>query len=182
MRHLLLLAAAAFSVAPSPQPGPLSQEPLVTGLRIFYGPHAGLLDVDTRLIGRARKTIDMAAYVLTDRTLVSALGAAAMRGVRVRVYLDGEGASGAGSAVEFIAATPNVELRRKGRGRDLMHLKSYQVDGRTLRTGSANFSASGEEFQDNDVIVIDSPAAVERFEDAFERLWARPDNQRIGLR
>jgi phosphatidylserine/phosphatidylglycerophosphate/cardiolipin synthase-like enzyme len=182
MRHLLLLAAAAFSLVPTPPPGPLSQEPIVAGLRTFYGPRGGLLDVDTRLIGRARKTIDMAAYVLTDRTLVSALGSAAMRGVRVRVYLDGEEASGAGSAVELIAATPNVELRRKGRGRDLMHLKSYQVDGRTLRTGSANFSTSGEEYQDNDVIVIDSPAAVERFEDAFERLWARTDNQRIGLR
>jgi phosphatidylserine/phosphatidylglycerophosphate/cardiolipin synthase-like enzyme len=25
-----------------------------------------------------------------------------------------------------------------------MHLKSYQIDGRLLRTGAANFSASGE--------------------------------------
>jgi phosphatidylserine/phosphatidylglycerophosphate/cardiolipin synthase-like enzyme len=25
-----------------------------------------------------------------------------------------------------------------------MHLKSYEIDGLTLRTGSANFSASGE--------------------------------------
>jgi phosphatidylserine/phosphatidylglycerophosphate/cardiolipin synthase-like enzyme len=124
----------------------------------------------------------MAAYVLTDQALALALGSAAMRGVRVRIYLDGEEMGRAGSAVERLAVTPNVELRRKGRGRDLMHLKSYQIDGRTLRTGSANFSVSGEEFQDNDLIVIDSPAAVEKFEEAFERLWARPDNQRIGLR
>jgi phosphatidylserine/phosphatidylglycerophosphate/cardiolipin synthase-like enzyme len=75
-----------------------------------------------------------------------------------------------------------VELRRKSRSRDLMHLKSYQVDGRILRTGSANFSVSGEEYQDNDLIVIDSPAAVERFQETFERLWSRADNQRIGVR
>jgi len=31
-----------------------------------------------------------------------------------------------------------------------MHLKSYQIDGRLLRTGAANFSASGLKRQDND--------------------------------
>jgi hypothetical protein len=36
-----------------------------------------------------------------------------------------------------------------------MHLKSYQIDGRLLRTGAANFSASGLKRQVNDLIVID---------------------------
>ena len=63
-----------------------------------------------------------------------------------------------------------------------MHLKSYQVDGRVLRSGSANFSVSGEVYQDNDLIVIDSPQAAARFRETFERLWARADNQRIGMR
>jgi hypothetical protein len=35
-----------------------------------------------------------------------------------------------------------------------MHLKSYQMDGRLLRTGVANFSASGLKRQDNDLIAI----------------------------
>ena len=41
-----------------------------------------------------------------------------------------------------------------------MHLKSYQIDGRLLRTGAANFSASGLKRQDNDLIVIEGPAAA----------------------
>lgn len=183
MRPLFAAAVAAFSLAPDPPPsGLLSREPMIAGVRVFYGPHGGFETVDARLVGSARKSIDMAAYVLTDRALISALGAAAMRGVRVRIYIDGQEGGRAGSAVEAIASTPNVELRRKGRSRDLMHLKSYQVDGRVLRSGSANFSVSGEEYQDNDLIVIDSLAAVESFEEAFERLWLRSDNQRIGAR
>ena len=35
-----------------------------------------------------------------------------------------------------------------------MHLKAYAIDGEVLRTGSANFSTSGENAQDNDLIVI----------------------------
>ena len=183
MRLLLAAAVAAFSIAPEPpRSGLLAQEPLVAAVRVFYGPHGGFETVDARLVASARKSIDMAAYVLTDRALASALGAAAMRGVHVRIYIDGEETGRAGSAVELIAATPNLELRRKSRSRDLMHLKSYQVDGRVLRSGSANFSVSGEEYQDNDLIVIDSPAAVEKFEETFERLWSRSDNQRIGAR
>ena len=44
-----------------------------------------------------------------------------------------------------------------------MHLKSYQIDGRLLRTGAANFSASGLKRQDNDLIVIESSLAAGRF-------------------
>lgn len=169
-------------LAPQPQAaGLLSQEPLYTGVQIFYGPGDGFESVDARLINGARHSIDMAAYVLTDRALVAALGRAAMRGVRVRVYLDGE-EMGRNAPVLGVAEAPNLAVRIKARKRDLMHLKSYQVDGRTLRTGSANFSVSGEVYQDNDLIVIESPQAAARFRETFERLWARPDNQRIGMR
>jgi phosphatidylserine/phosphatidylglycerophosphate/cardiolipin synthase-like enzyme len=177
----LVLAAATLS-APSPPSGLLSQEPVFAGVRVFYGPHGGFSNVDARLLAGARKSIDMAAYVLTDRALVAALGAAAMRGAHVRVYVDGEERGRGGAALDALTGTPNVEIRRKGRSRDLMHLKSYQVDGRVLRSGSANFSVSGEEFQDNDLILIESRTAVEQFEETFERLWSRPDNLRIGSR
>ena len=50
-----------------------------------------------------------------------------------------------------------------------MHLKSYQIDGRWLRTGAANFSASGLKRQDNDLIMIESAeAAAARFKHNFD--------------
>lgn len=182
MRRTFVAALATLLPAPQPQAGgPLSEQPTFAGVRVFYGPADGFETVDARLLAGARRSIDMAAYVLTDRAVATALGRAAMRGVKVRVYLDSE-ETGRGSPLAQIADAPNLEVRRKGRSRDLMHLKSYQVDGRVLRTGSANFSVSGAVYQDNDLVVIDSPQAAARFRDNFERLWARPDNQRIGSR
>jgi phosphatidylserine/phosphatidylglycerophosphate/cardiolipin synthase-like enzyme len=35
-----------------------------------------------------------------------------------------------------------------------MHLKGYCVDHHLLRTGSANFSRSGETRQDNDLVAL----------------------------
>ncbi len=182
MRRYFVFALGAMLLSPEPQAaGPLSQEPLYAGVRVYYGPGEAFETIDARLLNGARQSIDMAAYVLTDRALVAALGRAAVRGVKVRVYLDGE-ETGRSAPIGEIAGAPNLDLRLKARSRDLMHLKSYQVDGRLLRTGSANFSVSGEVYQDNDLIVIDSPQAAARFRETFERLWARPDNQRIGLR
>ena len=61
-------------------------------------------------------------------------------------------------------------------GRDLMHLKTYAVDGRLLRTGSANWSPTGLKRQDNDVRYEASAEAVERFEAKFTEMWNRAGN------
>ncbi len=50
-------------------------------------------------------------------------------------------------------------------------LKAYAIDGEVLTTGSANFSTSGENAQDNDLIVVREPAAAAKFEGHFERMW-----------
>jgi len=64
-------------------------------------------------------------------------------------------------------------------GDPFMHLKAYAIDGVALRTGSANFSTSGENAQDNDLIVIRDARAASKFEAHFERMWdaAQPMNE-----
>jgi phosphatidylserine/phosphatidylglycerophosphate/cardiolipin synthase-like enzyme len=57
-----------------------------------------------------------------------------------------------------------------------MHLKQLCVDGRLLRTGSANWSLSGEKREDDDADYSTDPNAIERFERDFEALWNRSDN------
>ena len=69
--------------------------------------------------------------------------------------------------------TPNgVEIRIKHENSALMHMKSYEIDGLLLRTGAANFSASGLKRQDNDLIVIKDVQAAIKFKHAFEARFA----------
>lgn len=82
------------------------------------------------------------------------------------------------AVIARLAATPNVEVKIK-HSRVLMHLKSYAVDGQTLRSGSANFSASALKHQDNDLVLTHDASSVRRFELDFNQLWARPDNERL---
>jgi phosphatidylserine/phosphatidylglycerophosphate/cardiolipin synthase-like enzyme len=61
-----------------------------------------------------------------------------------------------------------------------MHLKSYQVDWRLLRTGAANFSASGLKRQDNDLIVIESAEAAASFKHNFDARFASGNPLALG--
>jgi phosphatidylserine/phosphatidylglycerophosphate/cardiolipin synthase-like enzyme len=178
--RLLVLAGAFAAYVPAGGDSQLRGEPVAAATRVFYAPRSDLQALDEEIIGAARRSIDMAAYVLTDRGVIAALAAAARRGVRVRLYLDGEQSArrrgGRDDRLADLIETPGVEVRFKTRSTD-MHMKAYQVDGRLLRSGSANFSWSGLRQQDNDAIVIESARAAGAFVSVFESMWKRRDNE-----
>jgi phosphatidylserine/phosphatidylglycerophosphate/cardiolipin synthase-like enzyme len=90
----------------------------------------------------------MAAFALTDKVVINALDAAQQRGVVVRIALDPR------EHHDFLALGDLADTVRVKRSGPLMHLKAYEIDSAVLRTGSANFSVSGETAQDNDLVVI----------------------------
>ncbi len=141
---------------------------------IHYSPAENLERIDVGLIDGAQASIDMAAYVLTDWPVMQALDRAARRGVKIRLYLDyGRiGQRDPTPPFETLLDNPEIVIGLKRAGSPLMHLKSYQIDGRVLRTGAANFSASGLKRQDNDLIVIENPAAAAAFRRRFEEIFA----------
>jgi phosphatidylserine/phosphatidylglycerophosphate/cardiolipin synthase-like enzyme len=81
-----------------------------------------------------------------------------------------------------LAETPGVEIRIKHKARDPMHLKSYQIDGKLLRTGAANFSASGLKRQDNDLIVAEGAEAAASFKRNFDAQFASGEALPAGAR
>lgn len=134
---------------------------------IHYAPVENLERIDVGLLDQAGETIDMAAYILTDRPVIDALIAAKERGVAVRLLLDPSQKS------DLVRLEPlKDDIRFKKRG-PIMHLKSYLVDGERLRTGSANFTASGLKQQDNDLVVTGNGKLVEGFKVNFDRMWAK---------
>ena len=153
-------------------------------LEVHYAPQENLETVDVDLIDRAERSIDMAAYVLSDAAVIDALRDAAERGVTIRIYLDkgqfAEHGPRQGGEIEALLSYPNVVARVKGKG-VLMHLKAYAVDGAWLRTGSGNFSHSGLSAQDNDLVLVDDPEAISAFERNFDAIFDRATNPQALL-
>lgn len=146
-------------------------------LELHYAPAENLEAIDVATIDGAGETLDVAAYVLTDVAVIDAMETAAERGVKVRVFRDpsqaGHGGETVARALDALLAAPGVEQRFNTR-LPWMHLKAYLVDGRTLRFGAANLSASGLKQQDNDLLLTDDPELIKRFQSEFETLWRRP--------
>jgi phosphatidylserine/phosphatidylglycerophosphate/cardiolipin synthase-like enzyme len=160
----------AFAAAGAAQADPLTVE-------THYAPTENLEKIDVAQLTAAREKIDMAAYVLTDVAVIEALTAAAGRGVKIRVYRDSSGPEPFGRPKEALGKlneSRNVEIRFKADDHTLMHLKSYCIDERTLRTGGANFSASGLKQQDNDLILLRGPGVCDRFDTNFKTIWGAP--------
>lgn len=154
---------------------------------VHYSNPETLIPRDVQTINAATKTIDMAAYAMVDPEIIAAVVARTAAGVAVRLYLDrteleSEARGDAmlsHSPLHNIVATPAISVKVKNSS-ILMHLKSYCVDGITLRDGSANFSPAGEEVQDNSLTITDDPYAVALFVAKFESMWSRPDNLTIA--
>ncbi|MCA0248268.1 MAG: phospholipase D-like domain-containing protein [Proteobacteria bacterium] len=170
---LLIVLVAPFGEGRADPSAPVS---------VYYAPETNLEQVDLRILGAARKSVDLAGYNLSNYAVIHALSRLAQGGVRVRLYLDGEQLANTlrrapqTHPLYRLGGEANVSVQLR-EARAAMHLKAYLVDGRVLRTGSANFSASGLKRQDNDLVVIRDTAAVGGFVATFERLWARSDNR-----
>ncbi|MDR3762589.1 MAG: phospholipase D-like domain-containing protein [Acidobacteriota bacterium] len=150
-----------------------------------FSPAENIEAIDREHLLRARKTIDIAMYSFTDLALAEAVAERAQAGVKVRIYRDHDQYAQELSrkeknnpALEVLENAPNLEMRVKGT-RELMHLKAYAIDGTELRTGSANWSPTGEKRQDNNAHFTTDPTQVKLFEKNFATIWERDNNQKV---
>ena len=165
--RLLWIAFVTVGILAGPRPAAAAEPEL------HYAPVENLEHIDIALIRSATKSVDIAAYSLTDWAIIAALKEARARGVIVRIALD----PSVRQAYDKLAEMADV-VRIKKRG-PLMHLKAYAVDGVLLRTGSANLSPSGLKQQDNDLIILRDPAAIAKFEARFDQVYAAAEPMRV---
>jgi phosphatidylserine/phosphatidylglycerophosphate/cardiolipin synthase-like enzyme len=152
-----------------------------------FSPSEDLEQLDHERLDRAQHTIDIAMYSFTDRYLAEELRTLARRGVRIRIYRDRQQYEEEQhnarehnhlSTNEILRGEPNIQLRIKA-AHELMHLKAYLVDGRLLRAGSANWSSSGLK-RDNNLHFTADPAQIRAFQQEFEQMWNRLDNEKVS--
>jgi phosphatidylserine/phosphatidylglycerophosphate/cardiolipin synthase-like enzyme len=144
-----------------------------------YAPNENLEPVDESLLHHASDHVDIAMYAFTDRRLAEELVELARRGTKIRIYRDNdqfrEEARRSSNVAQILAGNTNISIRVKG-DRELMHLKAW-CDGSLLREGSANWSVSGEKYQDNTLFVLRDQQSINAFERKFNQMWSRTDNQ-----
>lgn len=125
-------------------------------------------------VNSAKKYIYIPAFVVTHKELEKALLAAYKRGVDVKLIIDATNANASKSAVKSLrnGGVPVKIENFAGK----VHSKSIIIDDEYILAGSMNLSRSGENFNDENMLIIKNPKFARFYREFFEYLWNKiPD-------
>jgi len=143
-------------------------------LQDAFSPNQGATQLVIKTIGEAKKTIRVAAYNFTSKPIGEALVEAQNSGVDVEVVLDKSQRTGRGSLYLFLKES-GVPTRINEKYH-IMHDKFMLIDGKTLETGSFNYTKSAEENNAENVLVVRRNRKVdEDYASQWEKLWAEAE-------
>jgi len=120
-------------------------------------------------INQAEAFINIAMYIFTDREITIPLAKAQERGVKVRLYLDKDQVDYKYSQSRFLVQK-GIKTRISTNNY-IMHNKFAIIDNRILLTGSYNWTFSANNRNDENLMIIDDPEIISRYQNQFEKLW-----------
>jgi len=172
----LIAFAAGALVTLLAQPLTLSPQGRLTGalpadsLETLFCPRDACAARMETLWTSADESIDVAIYSFTLDGLANDLLEAKERGVKVRVLMDKTQAANSFSEDERLRGA-GIPVRF-GSGAGIMHNKFSVVDGKTVSTGSFNYSQNGDTLNNENLVIVHGSETASRFGHEFERLWA----------
>lgn len=126
------------------------------------------------LVNNAKEYIYIPAFLITHKALTNALIDAHKREADVRIIVDATNTGTRNSTFQLLRSADVPVKVENYAGK--MHTKSMIIDNRYLVIGSANFSNSGENKNDENVLIIESPKMAEFYREFFLYLWQKiPD-------
>jgi len=140
-----------------------------TQVEIYFSPDDGVAKRILELINNAQDSIDFLAYTMTSDEIGQALRDKAQAGITVKgVMDDGQVKSDGTEYNNFVDA--GMDVRLDGNEKGLMHHKVIIIDQEIVITGSYNFTASAEENNDENVVILQDRNAAQRYLEEFQRM------------
>jgi phosphatidylserine/phosphatidylglycerophosphate/cardiolipin synthase-like enzyme len=139
-------------------------------VRVLFSPQDKAVDTGVRpLLAQARSTIDLAIFYLTNKYITADLLAAQQRGVQVRVIVDATSAENGYSKHEILRAA-GIQVKVEAWG-GKMHAKAAAIDRKWLIAGSMNWTRAGDDTNDENTLLINSPRLAAQQHAYFDALW-----------
>ncbi len=143
-----------------------------TPLEIYYSPDDGVAARLVALIQAAQESLYFLAFSFTSNDLGAAVMERAEAGVTVAGVMDaGQVNSNQGTEYDPFRQA-GLDIRLDGNP-GLMHHKLFIIDRNIVITGSYNFSASAEERNDENVVIIFNPDIAAQYLAEFQRVYTQ---------
>jgi phosphatidylserine/phosphatidylglycerophosphate/cardiolipin synthase-like enzyme len=124
------------------------------------------------IVSGATESVHLMAFQFTAGPIADALLDRASKGLEIRGVFENNGAC-QGVYPQLAATKGNVTVSRWAFGhiqglRNFLHHKVFIVDQKTVVFGSFNFTASAEDSNDENLIVVTDPAIAKTFEQEYQ--------------
>lgn len=145
-------------------------------LGIYFSPQdKSITNAVLPIIRGAKKYIYIPTFVLTEKRVTEELINAKKRGVEVKVIIDALNASSKYSKHQILRDNGVSVKTENYAGK--MHSKSMIVDDEYVLIGSMNFSYSGENKNDENLIVIKDSELAKFYKNFFLYQWSKIDDK-----
>lgn len=139
-------------------------------IECYFAPEDNVARAIVAQLRQAQKSIDFMAFSFTSVPIAEAMAERGAAGVRVRGLFEKNNAGSPASRDEFLREH-GAEVYLDSNPNN-MHNKVIVIDETTTVTGSYNFSKNAEEENDENTLVVHSPAIAQRYRQELETLLA----------
>ncbi|HEY7092574.1 MAG TPA: phospholipase D-like domain-containing protein [Ktedonobacterales bacterium] len=139
----------------------------------YFSPVDEVVDKLVAQMNGAQHSIKFMMFTFTQKDITNAMIARSKAGVQVEGVIENRGAS-QGSAPVFYCA--HVPAKLDG-NKYTMHHKVVIIDDKTVITGSFNFTQTADDANDDNVLIINSPAVATLYNQEFDKVYGQAKDQ-----
>lgn len=140
-------------------------------VEVYFSPDDGVALRIINELSKARRSINFLAYSFTSDPIADEILKRSKAGVTVRgVFDESQNVSNRGGEYDRFKKA-GLDVRIDGIS-GLLHNKVFIIDEKTVITGSYNFSASAENRNDENIMIIRDPAIAAQYLEHFETVYA----------
>jgi len=135
----------------------------------FFSPGDTCRNVIIQQIRSAVNQLQICVFTISDDMITDAIVTSHKRGTRIKIITDNDKSLDEGSDIEQLAnAGIDVKIDRTP---NHMHHKFMLVDGKTLITGSYNWTRSAARFNHENILLTTEAGVIKSFVKEFDQLW-----------
>ncbi|MEQ1586670.1 MAG: phospholipase D-like domain-containing protein [Cyclobacteriaceae bacterium] len=143
--------------------------PAVSTSDAYFSPGEECRNVIISQIKSAVKHLQICVFTISDDVITDAILTSHKRGTDIKIITDNDKSLDEGSDIEQIARQGIVV--KMDRTPNHMHHKFMVVDGKTLITGSYNWTRSAARFNHENILLTREGGVVKSFLKEFDQLW-----------
>ena len=130
-------------------------------IQVYFSPQGGCTEAVVANLDKATNTVLVQAYSFTSAPIAKALVDAKKRGVKVQVILDKSQRTERYSSADFVQRAGIATFIDAKHA--IAHNKIMVIDGKTILTGSFNFTKAAEEKNAENLLVIQDAALAAKY-------------------